>query len=520
MFDPEAFSRVAFLDDSGSGGSVGGERDLNVLGPAAGPYTEVHSEVSAIGQGNEAHGGVKESDIVGASRDLSSVILETRDHTILPEDAKQDAGSQALYEYSGGTSTLVSVDPEGSPFRCGAALGQGFQYLHGTMHNAVSADGSKVFFTAPDPYAATIDGGLGGAGCWNGTTSDAPQLYMRSGGETLELSAPETGVSDPSCAHPEEACHPALYVGASESGSRVFFITEGELTSEAVTLGLRDPELYEYDAQAPEGDRLTRISAGEEGSAVREPGSTGAHVWNVPAVSEDGSAVYFTAFGALAPGAAALPVVQEGSAPVNLYRFDTQTGAIMFVTTVDTLDYPNDTVGTWENRNIGVSPGGAALIAAANWYTTPDGRYLLFAATSEPTGYSTVPAGNCPTENIQGAATGRCSEVFRYDADAAEKGERAIVCVSCDRSGAPPISDAFFATAAAEDRPGAPVRAISNNGAYVFFDSGDPLVPAAENKTQDVFEWEAKGTGGCEQLEGCVHLIGSGNDNSPSFFLG
>ena len=49
VFDPEAFSRVAFLDDSGSGGSVGGEYDLDVLGPVGGPYAEVHSEVPAIG---------------------------------------------------------------------------------------------------------------------------------------------------------------------------------------------------------------------------------------------------------------------------------------------------------------------------------------------------------------------------------------------------------------------------------------------------------------------------------------
>ena len=28
----------------------------------------------------------------------------------------------------------------------------------------------------------------------------------------------------------------------------------------------------------------------------------------------------------------------------------------------------------------------------ANWYATPDGRYLLFSARSEPTGYSTVEA--------------------------------------------------------------------------------------------------------------------------------
>ena len=111
VFDPEAFSRVAFLDDSGSGGSAGGEYDLDVLGPAGGPYAEVHSEIPPIGTGGHP---VKESEIVGASRDLGSVILETPDHAILPEDAKQDVGSQALYEYSGGTFALVSVNPAGS----------------------------------------------------------------------------------------------------------------------------------------------------------------------------------------------------------------------------------------------------------------------------------------------------------------------------------------------------------------------------------------------------------------------
>ena len=72
-------------------------------------------------------------------------------------------------------------------------------------------------------------------------------------GSTLELSAPEAGVSDPTCAHPGEACHPAVYAGASEDGSKVFFISEGELTSEAVALKLHDPELYECEIAARSG---------------------------------------------------------------------------------------------------------------------------------------------------------------------------------------------------------------------------------------------------------------------------
>ena len=61
---------------------------------------------------------------------------------------------------------------------------------------------------------------------------------------------------------------------------------------------------------------------------------------------------------------------------------------------------------------------------------------------------------------------------------------------------------------------------MSDDGAYVFFDSADPLVPQATNGTLDVYEWEAQGTGGCALAEGCVSLISSGEDSGPSYFLG
>ena len=45
---------------------------------------------------------------------------------------------------------------------------------------------------------------------------------------------------------------------------------------------------------------------GEPGSPVREPGSAGAHVWTVPAISADGAVVYFTARSQLTSDAPAL----------------------------------------------------------------------------------------------------------------------------------------------------------------------------------------------------------------------
>ena len=531
VFDPSAFSLVGISDSVGAQASSSGLHDISLLGSPGGPYVEIHNE-----NYTEENIGTL---IVGASHNLSDVVLESTDHTLVPGVKSQDPGSHTIYEWANGKFVEISINPKGSTFQCGAVLGQGV--LAGMRHDAVSADGSKVFFTAPDPYANSA-----GNNCWGGAAkpqSNPPQLYMRFAGKTIELSKPETGVSDPTCASLEEACHPAVYVGASEDGSKVFFISEGELTSEAVTLKLKDPELYECEIvqeAAGAACRLTHISAGEPGSPVREPGSLGAHVWTVPAVSSDGSTVYFTAFGVLAPGAPVLNREEPG--PINLYRYDTKTTKTVYIATVNTQDYPENKATTWQvSAHVDIDPGGAALLTRANWYTTPDGRYLLFASRGEPSdGYSTVEAspGTCPMYNTQHSAPiGHCSEVYRYDTELpVSEGRPGVpnnpICVSCDPSGALPVSNAFFATTAASEAPaGGAVRAMSDNGSCVFFDSADPLVKQAQNQTLDVYEWEAQGSGHCETdplpgtsvcelAQGCVYLISSGDDSTPSYFLG
>ncbi len=535
VFDPSSFSLLGVSDKVGAQASSSGLHDLSLVGSPGGPYTEIHNE-----NYTEKNVGTL---IVGASYDLSDLILESIDHTLASSVKGQDPDSHTLYEWANGKFTPVSMNTKGTVFQCGAVLGQGI--VSGSRHNAVSADGSEVFFTAPDPYAEST-----GNGCWGGEASpqtNPPQLYLHSTTPTVtgtvELSKPEKGVSDPTCALLEEACHPAVYVGAAENGSKVFFISEGELTSEAVSLKLEDPELYECEIiqeAAGASCKLTRISAGEDNSPVREAGSTGAHVWTVPTVSNDGSEVYFTAFGALAPGASALNVENPG--PVNLYRYDTETSKTVYVTTVNTLDYPENNQLAWDGHaHMSIDFGGGALEARANWYATPDGHYLLFAARSEPPdGYSTVEAGagDCPVYSTEHSAPlGHCSEVYRYDTELPVSQDKPgvpnnPVCVSCDPSGALPVSNAFFATTAASKSPaGGAVRAMSDNGSCVFFDSADPLVKQAQNQTLDVYEWEAYGSGHCETnpapgisvcelAQGCIYLISSGDDPTPSYFVG
>ncbi len=486
LFDPADFSEVGFADSAGSAGSVEGSRLTSLLGPPGGPYTVLHADSPAHSASITGAGEIKDEEnthLAGSSRDLSHVVVESRNHTLAPGDESQDSGSNALYAYSGGEPQLVNVKNNGTLISdCGAVLGEGGGG-GGSTHNAVSGNGARVFFTAPDPGAVND-----GPGCWNGVTTNAPQLYVRSGAGTVEVSQPEKGVLEEG--HPPIQ-HRALYVGAAEDGSRVFFVTETELTKNDE--GIHDPELYEYDAET---DELSRVSAGEAG----EPGDTaGADVKTVPAVSAEGTAVYFTAFGALAKDSKSYT---RGEELVNLYRYDTSAKTTTYVATVSTADYT--TAGDFATAD---DP-------SANWYTTPDGRYLLFATSRELTDYHT--AGPCATlPDNGGNGNGHCDELYRYDSATGE-----LVCVSCNPGGLPPVSHAEFGRSAYVSPAAGPVRAMSDNGSYAFFDTADALVSTDSNKTLDVYEWEAQGTGGCELQRGCVDLISSGKDAYPSYFLG
>ena len=233
------------------------------------------------------------------------------------------------------------------------------------------------------------------------------------------------------------------------------------------------------------------------------PVAPNADVYNVPAISANGAAVYFTAFGQLT-AEAPLPSGEE----VDLYRFDTETEATTYVATVNERDYVDTSADRWwafpHGEEIGLDP-------SANWETTPDGRYLLFATTHDVGGYNSTAASptDCPDATGAAAPNGHCDEVYRYDSAAAPA--EALSCVSCDPSGADPSSNALFARSAfaTDDPGGSPPKAISDDGSYVFFDSGDGLIPTDTNEKLDVYEWH----------EGRLSLISSGRESSDSFFL-
>ena len=258
------------------------------------------------GLGTQSATGIQYSVVGAASNPANGILFTIREQALVwPfDDGVVAAPSSSLYEYRGagnGTPTLIGVTGgTGSTTlvsECGTSLGApGVVGLEGSRYNAISEDGRRVFFTAEAgpghaaPYLVSTCEHEGRSG----TAPPADELYARcspgacptpNGGEeeTVWVSEPDCARSSPRCrnlnteAYSEETASAAgvLFEGAAADGSKVFFTTTQQLTS-SDTDTTRD--LYEYDFDAPTGERLTQISAGGTGDAT--PGA-GAEVQGV-----------------------------------------------------------------------------------------------------------------------------------------------------------------------------------------------------------------------------------------------
>ncbi len=298
------------------------------VGPIGGPYTAVATTLKRA-----------ETSFVGASADFGHVLLTSFDHELPVSGAEEEAAAEEtdseapdLYDWAEGGLRLVDAWNGRLVNRCGAMLGAGILGQgenFGTV-NAVSSDGSRIFFTTPDGRTASEPG-----------CKEPTRLYMRvNGGEPVEVATPEEpGVEVGTVNNPLSTVR---YNYATSDGSKVFFNTEMALTSDD---GSKANKLFEYDADEPKGKRLKWIASGvptEYGVGIRE--SSGFFF------SEDGSTVYVVS---------GLAGVQE------ITRYDTRTG---------------------ERTHV------AHIVASSEFrrsYSTPDGEFFLFPSTgveNEPRG--------------------------------------------------------------------------------------------------------------------------------------
>ena len=277
-------------------------------------------------------------------------------------------------------------------------------------------------------------------------------------------------------------------------------------------------DLYGYDSTT---DQLTDLT-------VDPDSEDGAEVTGILGTSDDGSRVYFAANGVLDEEPNFRDEVAE---PGNCGAATENASCNLYLSVGD--DSPRFIARLEESwRNWAASPGGEIVPNPKTSRLSADGRFLLFTSSRQLTAF----------DNIGHPV------LYRYDA----VGDM-VLCVSCNPSGERPGHSVDFVGAiprlTSKLRPGTELpgpsgsflsRAFSENGNRVFFETTDALVGAdvdgldecpsvgstAQQEfglfrtCQDVYQWQAPNTGGCEKANGCLSLLTLGDDDSPSFFAG
>jgi hypothetical protein len=386
-----------------------------------------------------------------------------------------------------GSASLISL--------CGTSLG-----ANTTAQNAgmMSADGETVYFTAE----------VCGSGTGSNASTPVPvnEVFARiAAARTVAISEPSAfsaAAPYPGCT--EEPCikdvnergnwSSATFAGASTDGSKAFFTSDQRLTDSASAGG----NLYEYDADNPPGEDLIDVSAGDTSGQ-------GPRVEGVMAISADGSHAYFVARGVLSSAVNGQGETARNGAN-NLYVFVRDTehphGQVQFVAQLPESDRERQ----WESN------GGKPV---AN--VTPDGRFLVFESHADLTPDATRADG--------------AIQIYRYDAQTGELTRISIGEHGFNDDGNAGVGHARIVEASRGLAHAGPSRSdptMSNDGAFVFFESPIALTPHALNDLQisvsehpfegrteaiyaeNVYEWH----------EGHVYLISDGKDTAGVFLPG
>lgn len=454
-------------------------------------------------------GGIKEpvnsqNRYAGASADGSTVLLELIDAQPTVGAAEEAQNTYVWDEATGGLS-LAGVLNEGEAPAEGTSPGsyelpRNFPQTSAVYERAISADGSRVFFTAIGSHQVYLR--------QNPSQPQSPmageECTVAADACTFRVSSPAPGVM------PLDPDKPATFWFATSNGSQAFFTSSNALTSDATTgPGEEGTDLYRYDA----GGQLTDLTGD-----ASDP--NGAEVQGVVGVSRDGSYVYFVANGVLAnnegadhthatPGTCEPPageLLEETTGACNLYVW--HDGHIAFIAPQNAtggqgLTVPLNDAGNWVRKYIFGHEEKTARISA-------DGSILLFRSQDQLTPYKH--AG--------------FSEFYRYSA-----GTGSFACVTCNPIGLTPQATPSLQSIELPNFNGPQpasieTRNLSAGGGRVFFETTEKLVAGDVNGARDVYEWEAPGEGSCTQASpaysgqdgGCLFLISTGTSPEPSYF--
>ena len=305
-----------------------------------------------------------------------------------PELAEDPLGGNSIYSWtaSGGLK-LADVLPNGEVAPHGASF-------VGNIIASTSADASRAVFVAE--------------GILYLRTEDQPTVEL--GSIHIDPTQSDPAISD--------------RAGITSDGSEVLFTSRAELTPDADT-GVAEAgrDLYSYDVST---HKLSDLTVDTDPADV-----DGADVDYVAGASKDGSYIYFTANGKLAPGAV--------SGSRSLYVF--HEGHISFLAASDAFSFE----------------------------VAGDGSHAVFASSSRLTAYdNTDPVTGRPHTEIYEATVGA-----------------GVTCASCRVDGTPPIADSFLPNGSLGE-----TRTISDDGRRVFFGSTDAIVPGVPGGLRAIFEYE------------------------------
>jgi hypothetical protein len=421
-------------------------------------------------------------------------VLFAGPYALAPGAAESEASNVYVWDRSGQQVVLAGVFNDGQAPALGTVAGAWDYYFGGggagtkfytQEQHVISADGSKVFFTDAETH----------------------QLYMR-----VNPTQPQSAMSGGACAEAGKACtyqvsksqrstadpagpQGAKFLTATVDGSKVFFMSQEELTDDANT-GAADNSnsLYSYDTTTHVLTDLTASTPAEN--------PNGAEVGGVLGISRDGSRLYFAAGGVLAPGASAstgssCPDLNNELGACNIYQW--HAGTTTFVTRLSSRSSLGRGL-TWN-----WAPGGSGTGSPKQSRVSADGRTLIFASANNPTDYDS-----------KGFV-----EFYRYS-----DGDSQLLCLTCLPSGEEPRTNTTLQSIEAgilapSFENAYNTRNLSADGSRFFFESVDRLVRADTNGVKDVYEWEANGTGSCTSSDhngGCLYLISTGTSPSPSYF--
>jgi hypothetical protein len=421
-----------------------------------------------------------------ADQNLGVFRLENKLTDNASEKLRVGGGGTPIYQayacsYEGGVAklSLVSVLPDGTASELentvGGPANEQFQLDQGraqSLENAVSADGSKVFWTA----SPGIDANSPGA------------LYLRR--NPMSEQTP-SGACEESA--PEKACTvlidagPARFWTAAEDGSVALYSNSAG-------------SLREYDTAAG----VSTPIAGE--------------LLGVLGASEDVTLVYYLSEDKIGG---------EGvDGEPNLYLHDAVAESETFIATLSERDAPP--LGALSTSTL-LTPGNPRP-AFHTSRVTPDGQAVAFMSNSAAlakavAGYdNTDQVGNLPAAEIYRYAVGgelacvSCNRTGQRPRgrEVQDKTLFTLLPPLYAASLLPPWLNSLYAP-----------KVLSADGNRIFFEAYEPLVLTDTNGKTDVYQWEAKGTGTCSegqsaydpQSEGCVSLITSGTATTDSQFV-